>query len=804
MLLKPFLDGVNQYFEPYNIKDTEFANLVNAIPRRGSVVKRLGDEILGILQTQFSGSIGVISSGGTFAFTLTPIANGIEPGSVTVTVGAQTYTDNDQGGISTIGTINYVTGALSLSGLTPTDPVSITYSYYPGNPVMGIGTLQSLETNIVAYLVVMDTTSAYSFNYSTRTFFNISTYTSSDNTVTWNGTDYQQFSFANFQDALFLTNGNPGMHYAPITSLTAASTLVTVGVTNHKLIVNDQVFFYEVQGMTQINGLVGTVTTIINPNSFQALVPDLVTPSPYTSGGIIQYLTSNVADPTVDGIRVFTQPGGFMNFAPPLSPSNLPGGIVYYLVGCNQLIEFGNRLLALGCYTQTSTGALTYTPNLICFSFISSALYTLDFSAWWQVPVGYGGFIELGGNQPIIFASLTAETLVVGLSNSYRKLIPTGNKLVPFVDYSISTEYGASCPFSNLVLDNRVVGIASNGIIAANPNTAARVDNANIPDAVANISGSNFGFLRVSAGRDYLQQLLFFNYPQENTIFPSASIVYNLIEQNWSFAIESYTCFGQYTEQGSSRTWDTVGTWDDAGTWGQGDGTQFTQLLAAGTPWGAVITKGQATYNEPCMPITAMSGNTITVPNNNVLAGYFLYIEGCLGNSILNFTNVEILAVSGDVLTISTDVGSDVYVGGGLAAVVDNFAIVSKAFAPNWDKGLGVQWFDFRVLLSTTTEGQISAYITPNLIPASPYLNPSEISGASVINTSADFDLGLNGTQEQQTSIWHRLPILAANETLQIVFFLSKTQMLNTTYTQSPVSLNAILINMSEDGKFVA
>ena len=395
MLIQQFSKGVNNYLDPINIGDDEFASLENVTVKRGAVVKKPGTTLLGQLQVTASlpfAPFVVLTTDGSGNYSGTPTfylgSNAsavpvpfvtIVPGSVSFSIGATTYSDNSGGTLinntTTLpaGQINYLSGFFSFVGQALNTTISGTVLAYPGNPVMGISTLQSGVQSFTS--LFFDTKFAYGFNAASRQFFSKSTYASSGNTVSWNGSVTQQFSFANFQRVLFMTNGVPGFQYNAITSL-VASTLptVTVGVSSHGLVLNDVIFFYQCTGSTSINGLQGLVTSIIDANTFTASVPALTSLSAYTGGGIVQYLTSQVPSPSVDGIKYYssTAPAGFYNFAPPLDNSAAP----FYLVGCKTLVVFGNRLIALGTYEQQAFGAVQFYPNRIRWCTILSALYT--------------------------------------------------------------------------------------------------------------------------------------------------------------------------------------------------------------------------------------------------------------------------------------------------------------------------------------------------------------------------------------------------------------------------------------------
>jgi len=822
MLLEGFSKGVNQYLPAFAIQDDEFANLINATTRRGVVSKKLGTSTLGQLELEYGPEdIGTTTISGTFSATITVTAtpfSAFSPVSLMVTVGSTIYTDNGLGSVvlgdTVYGTLNYATGELTLFNVSPSTTVSVSIGYYPGLPVMGIGTFQSATFNTNFFLLVFDTSYAYTFNYTTRSFFNASYYAMSavpPNPVQWFGADYQQFDFENYQDVLFVTNGQSAINAKFVTNITSIGpNLVTVSIVNNDLVVGDQVFFYEVAGMTEINGLVGTVTIAGNPTFTATLSGPTVTLSAYTSGGICQYLTSSAANPTANGIRIYLETpsySGFQNFAPPIIPSGL-GQTVYYITGAKLILQYGNRLLMLGTTLTSAAGNVIQETSTIRYSQINQALYTEDPSAWWETPIGTGGFINIAGNQAIVSAEVSYGQLILGMSFSYVKVVATSSFLQPFVSDTISNVYGSICPFSSVLLDNAVLGINTVGITLATTNDVQRIDAMTIPDATQNISRDNNGLLRVCCIRDYLQQLIYFTFPVDPLIYPSQTIVLNHIENNWSFYQETFTCYGQYLEQKDSLTWNTQETWAAVPYWGDLSGATGTTQVAGGTPTGAVLLKGNATYNQPYMIIQSVtpesSYTALQINNHNLLQGQYIFIENCLGTTSLNGISTLVVQVIDNNNIQVAALTTGVYGGLGVAAVTDNFLIQTKQFNPNWQIGQGAELSTLRLLFGTTPFGQISGYVSQDFIPFS---TDNTIGDAvilqNIIGTSPDTNLGLSGLQYQQSFIWHRMPVLNTGQTLQLSLFLSDTQMQTTNYCQSPVVLAALLMNMTERGQVI-
>jgi hypothetical protein len=829
MLIQKFSRGVNNYFDAVNIQDDEFVQLENVTVARGAIAKKPGTTLLGQLalsttiagiSTDPSGNYSGTPTYSLGAFSVTFVS--IAAGSATFTIGAVTYSDNGRGvlinNITTLpaGTINYTTGFISFSAQAPSIAITGTATVYPGLPVMGISTLQNGVLSFVS--VFFDTRYAYGFNSSTRTFFSRSTYSSSGNTVTWNGSNTQQFSTANFQNVLFVTNGVPGMQYNAITSL-VASTLptVTVGVTGHGLVVNDLIFFYQCTGSVEINGLQGTVTSIIDPNTFTATVPALTSLSAYTGGGIIQYLTSQAPSPTIDGIKYYTgtAPTGFVNFAPPLDNSSSP----MYLVGCKQLIVYGNRLICLGTYEQKAFGSVTFYPNRIRWCAVLSALYTLGTiqagptstpgDNWWSPPLGSGGFLTLGGNQNISNASVIHETLLIGLEISMRKVVSTNITLLPFIDQAVSTEYGSVCPFCSVVIKNAMLCISNNGITLNTSNDSIRIDETTIPDTVSTIRRAPNGFQQVCAIRDYQSQFIYISFPLMGASFPNRTIVWNYIENNWSFWTEIFTTYGYYLEQGSSRTWATAGTWAQAGTWGQTLGLQGQAQVAAGTPSGAVLLKGgTASFNQPYLLITAALGDVLTIPNHSFTSvmisnGLFLYIAGVAG--IVGV--VQVMSINGALVTVS-GAASAGYISGGLASIADNFLVVTKAYSPNAQSGITQMLKDLFLQVETTEAGVFSVSVFPSFMPPTTQPSPEDslttFTPPYAVRSYPDTNLGLTGQQQTQLFNWHRVQTIAQGTAIQLSMYMTGDQMLSSSLPyQQPFVMQGLYLTLSESGALV-
>lgn len=179
--------GINKYFEPFLAPDKAFPIMQDAYCWRGRVKRRQGFGPIGRLRRVYSVAVTLATQANGAAYANADIladasinvrAPGpgviaetyaeIQPGTLAITVGAVTFTDNGDGTLTgapagNSGTINYITGALALTfapplgGLTNVD---VTFAYYPSLPVMGLASREQTDIN-QEQLVAFDRKYAY-------------------------------------------------------------------------------------------------------------------------------------------------------------------------------------------------------------------------------------------------------------------------------------------------------------------------------------------------------------------------------------------------------------------------------------------------------------------------------------------------------------------------------------------------------------------------------------------------------------------------------------------------------------------
>lgn len=210
-LIANYATGLDRELQPWLLPNDAFVELLDGFVYRGVTNKRDGySGFANGLKSTYTESrmvhqianvapaTGAIDGvNRTYTWTLTtPVARG----RVTVTGSnpPQTLTDDGNGafsGVDGTGTINYTTGAVSITFTLPpalASTVLLTYSYHQGLPVMGV--MNFYPTNNVRQLIVADTRYVNRYNPSTDRLDDLPA-------GTYNGTATDFWSWVNYADA---------------------------------------------------------------------------------------------------------------------------------------------------------------------------------------------------------------------------------------------------------------------------------------------------------------------------------------------------------------------------------------------------------------------------------------------------------------------------------------------------------------------------------------------------------------------------------------------------------------------------
>lgn len=820
--------------EAFVIDNDSFPYLYNFYVWRGKAKRKRGTYLLGRLQIQVQsvltaappnnyqvGQIMVLDGSGNGSANLIslfslPTGSSIVPGSIHLTDGTNTFTEPATpngtlvGVPSGTGTINYSTGALTITGGAPAGIVrgiavsganTQSFSYYPSIPVMGLRDFVANGSNsLYPFLLAFDMVHSYQVNQSSTPFFYNTTFYKQTNTpFVWSGLDYQLFWTVNYSSALWATNGKPGFHFVNGTYTSGTGTaLITFnfksgGVNYTQLLDGDKIWFNEWDtGGSTINGLVGTVTT--NTDAANGNYVVTFTGNQTVAGtGIGELLTASIAgqdgikwydgDPTGGtGLPTGTNLG-WSNFAPPLTASvvsinNIPAK-KYYLVGAQLIQNFKDRQLFLNPYVQASTDTSpTQLQDTVIFSWNGTpyyanvptttanvALETADPRAYYVDQTGLGGYQSAGISQPITTVAPNEDVLIVGFGGARgrkTRFVYTGNDFQPFLFFNINSELPSDSTFSAIALDRGSVDLGPYGIALTDQQSSTRID-LEIPDAIFDIQEQNNGIKRVNALRDFLNEWIYFSYPVDSSDwrFPTQTFLYNYRDQTWAILYENYTAHGNFrTETG--YTWDTLpyATWDEwTETWESGSATALFALTIAGNPQGYVLVIGEGTGEGASGGIQSITGNTITSIDHCVAVDDYLYFSAALGLTGLNGTIRRVIATpTANTFTFDGATPTGTYLGLGTFTRLSQPLMQTKQFNPYWNEGRQVRLSAQKYLLDATGDGQITVNIYLSQDSSTPWNDPNE-----VVNSSLEYSQLLYTCQESTN-----LGLTPANTNLQM------------------------------------
>ena len=177
------------------------------------------------------------------------------------------------GTLGATGTVNYASGAFSVTHTNGAVASTITFSYYPALPVLGLEDFDTL-TDTFPKLVAFDQKYSYQFNQNTRLFYDTTFFKETGVAFTFKGSDFNQFYSVSYENNMFVVNEDPGLHGVTISNASLAGTTLTVTTSsNHGLSTADYVYINEIQGttVTNINGTSGNISNV-GANTFDITV----------------------------------------------------------------------------------------------------------------------------------------------------------------------------------------------------------------------------------------------------------------------------------------------------------------------------------------------------------------------------------------------------------------------------------------------------------------------------------------------------------------------------------------------------
>lgn len=755
--------GMERDVTPWLLPNDAYPDLQDCYMFRGRIKKRLGFNLLGRLCRQLGDAFtpATTDGAGNFVGPVFPANNlPVLPNISHFTIGTDFF--QDPGGAGPL--VNLITNSAGTGTLDRTTGIltingSIANTpvvFCPGLPVMG---LETLETSLInqELLIALDTVFAYRYDNTSSSFIDSSYHKTTDTLVNWTGANFQQFWSTNYLQALWVTNNVHGFQSNPTTTVAG-------------------------QG---------------------------------------------------DGIRWFDQDlSGWVNFLPPIS--NAP---VNYLMGALIILAYKGNLICFNTVEGTAIGAFKRYYQRARWCQVGNPFYALplptgsgfpgpDPDAWNSDIPGKGGFIDAPTSEQIVSAEFIKDTLIVYFERSTWNFRYTGNQILPFVWEKINTELGAESTFSVVPFDRTTMAIGNFGIHACDSVNVQRIDQ-KIPDEIFLIQNDNSGPERTSGIRDYYNQLVYWSFPyigdqtdSSQLVFPNKLLVYNYVDQSFSFFNDSFSSFG-YFQSANDLTWAAASmSWEEANfAWiASITQSQFANVIG-GNQVGFVEILMQKTTNADSLFISNIIPGapftTLVVPNHNLLP----YDQG--NSDVAGVQYIKITAASGitglagnifavnDVLnsntiTIQTPVApTGTFTGNGLITPVNNFSIFTKRFNPFISEGIQVGLGYVDLYLDRTENGQIIVNL---------YINededlPVNANGNQVVATYPETTYIPATSPDMppfaQARLWKRIYFSNVSQLFQMQLTMNEAQLTNDDISSEDVVLHGMVLWFSKAGKLI-
>lgn len=818
--------GLERDIEPWLLPEDAYPDLEDCYLWRGRVRKRLGYNLLGRLGRQ----IGTTDGSGNITVTLpnVPLTSTLS----SFVIGADSFQDPGgtspvtllTNGAATTHTLNRSSGVLTITGSHATTAVI----YYPGLPVMGLRSLESTTINLET-LIGFDTSFSYLFNTSANAFSDLTFYKISAAPFIWHGTNYQLFWTTNYADAMFATNDVPGIDGSVISAISMASSAVITVAAGTNFAIGDAIFVNEVSGMTQINGLSGLVTNVATNNITVNINSSAF--SSYTSGGFLFNLTRSTT--TGDGIKWLDQDqSGWVNFQPPLNGS---GPSTNYLQTALLIIPYKGRLLAFNTMEGTSTGVANHFAQRVRWCQNGSPYYATPVPtnyqggaqplSWRDDIIGNGGFIDASTLEEIVSVGFVKDTVVVYFERSTWQLRYTGNELLPFIWEKINTELGAESTFSVVPFDQATIAVGNVGIHACDSVNVVRVDQ-RIPDEVFGIQNENQGTERVYGVRDYFNQLVYWSVPYigneppplQGLVFPNKILVYNYVDQSYSYFNDSFTCFGYYQAANDLLWGSAQTTWEEATfNWISPQNQVAFPNIVGGNQVGFVEVLMQDAFNQDSLFIAQITPGspltTLVIPNHNLTTGSnnldlisFIKITSATGITGLTGNIYKVNSITdANTITIATPVQpTGTFTGPGTITVVNNISILTKRFNPFISEAAQVRlgYIDFYVNKTTAGQFSVNLYINEDSTTAV-NVNLANLS-SNFLNTFPESTYAASpDTNLVNSKLWKRMYFQNVSQLFQLQITLSDEEMMTQEIVESDIVLHGMMLWFSKSGRLI-
>jgi len=778
--------GLVQNREEFLLADDANPILENAYIFRERILRKKGCQLLGRLQRSVSvtgqtltaGSINLIT-----ALTLETSAT-ITPGTINIVDTAQgtTYTDPAMngtlvatGGTGTGGSINYVTGVLTITG-AGNDPITGTIQYYPGLPVMGIN-VRELKNSANDQTVFFDQKYAYVFSAVNQAFQEFIPGT------TWNA------GGLNFTSTDFFWSTNYWV--SDVATFGAGTTVGTklFWVTNNS-------------GSEAGGGDPPRITDGISWVSFASGTWNKIDSTNFLFNwlAMLPFRGRMVVFNTFEG----TTAAGAQNFSNRIRWATIGNPFIPFTAGPPAAGSWRDDIRGQGGFLDIPTS-----EDIVSVGFVRDNLVIYCERSTWQLRYTGRSIApfqiekvnsELGAEGP--FSSVQFDTSLVGI----------GDKGIVQCDSYKSERMDIKIPdfvFQFNSLNNGVFRV--HGI-------------RDFPNRLA--------YWTIPLEANYDARIGPTNY-----VFPNTRLVYNYENDSWALFNDSLTTLGNYQEQ-TGRTWlNTKVNWLDCDfPWR--DQPQGDPVILGGNQQGFIFRLNVLTTNDISLYIKNIVGNvttptTITCPNHNLLTTpltsipYVIEISviptgtpyadlnGGIFGIIVQDANTFVLMkfdpISQQFSTPQLNANEGTYVGGGNIQINENFFITTKKF--NFlDEGKSIQIGFVDVLMAATgndVPGAISMYIyldyddvnASNILPQNVIDNGDEpLEEDTFFNSVIPTTPSNLAVAQEGSKFWQRVFCTTRANFLTLEFTFSNAQMASIQQAL-PVQIDATVVWLRKAGR---
>ncbi len=664
-----------------------------------------------------------------------------------------------------VGTINYVTGNITLTTTAGAGTSTVSFSYYPNLPVMGIRT-RELQNSAQDQTIFFDQVYAYIFNGTAGQFQEFIPGT------TWNAAGVAVSGVDFFWSTNYWISSNP-----PFTT------------TGTKL-------FWETNGSGGESGggdppRITDGTTWVDFTSSTWNQIDATT-SLFNWLCNLPYRGRMVVFNTYEGLTA-AGPGSAQNFSNRIRWSTIGNPFIPFTSGPPAKGSWRDDIRGQGGFLDIPTS-----EDIISIGFVRDNLVIYCERSTWQLRYTGRSIApfqiekvnsELGVEST--FAAVQFDTSLVGVGD--KGIIECDSYKAQRIDIKIP----------DFVFQFNII---NNGV--------ARVQGIrDFPNRLA--------YWTIPLVQFYP------NVGNTNWIFPTARLLYNYENDSWAIFNDSLTTLGNFQLQTSPNWLQTPQTWIEyQKTWLDDDAGD--PIIVGGNQQGFIEKLDQLTVNDPSLFISNIINNgsgiaQITSPNHNMQSGFVIGIKGIvastpfsgLNNGIYsivvidqnNFTLRSFNATSNefDIEVVGSPAGT--YVGSGLINIRENFSVVSKKF--NFlDEGQNIQMGYLDLLMPAVQDGEISLFVYLNYDDVNPSntLYSNQIVGVTpetpdtFFNTVIPTEPSQFAVAKDGTKFWQRIYCATRANFLTLQYAFSNAQMASTPQ-QKEVEIDAQILWIRKGGR---